>query len=134
MAAFDKYKNEHMPCTDRTYLRLTGLHENAVPHWTSSTTASQPWRVHRVPHRLRQPTLQRLLGRPPPESQGDPYKIASRILQTIATVPTKKGKKNRQTPAEELEAARTKVRAVFGFNQMGGISICGWGEGGIVKI
>ena len=30
-----------------------------------------------------------------PNSQGDPYKIASRILQTIATVPlpTKKGKK-----------------------------------------
>jgi len=32
-----------------------------------------------------------------PNSQGDPYKIAGRILQTIATVPTpaapKKGKK-----------------------------------------
>jgi glutamine synthetase len=31
-----------------------------------------------------------------PNSQGDPYKIAGRILQTIATVPTSGGKKGKK--------------------------------------
>ena len=50
----------------------------------------------RVPHSFVNDNYRGYLEDRRPNSQGDPYKIASRILQTIATVPTgaaKKGKK-----------------------------------------
>ena len=43
----------------------------------------------RVPHSFVNSGYKGYLEDRRPNSQGDPYKIASRILQTIATVPTK---------------------------------------------
>jgi glutamine synthetase len=42
----------------------------------------------RVPHSFVNNDFRGYLEDRRPNSQGDPYKIASRILQTIATVPT----------------------------------------------
>ena len=47
----------------------------------------------RVPHSFVDSGYKGYLEDRRPNSQGDPYKIAGRILQTIATVPTPGGKK-----------------------------------------
>jgi glutamine synthetase len=89
MAAFDKYKNEHIAVYGPdNHLRLTGLHETQSIDKFNYGIANRGASV-RVPHSFVNAGYKGYLEDRRPNSQGDPYKIASRILQTIATVPTK---------------------------------------------
>jgi glutamine synthetase len=97
MAAFDKYKNEHIAVYGPdNHLRLTGLHETQSIDKFNYGVANRGASI-RVPHSFVNNDYKGYLEDRRPNSQGDPYKIASRILQTIATVPTpaapKKAKK-----------------------------------------
>jgi len=97
MAAFDKYKNEHIAVYGPdNHLRLTGLHETQSIDKFNYGVANRGASV-RVPHSFVNNNYRGYLEDRRPNSQGDPYKIAGRILQTINTVPTsggsKKGKK-----------------------------------------
>ena len=93
MAAFDKYKNEHIAVYGPdNHLRLTGLHETQSIDKFNYGIANRGASV-RVPHSFVNNGYKGYLEDRRPNSQGDPYKIAGRILQTIATVPTKKSSK-----------------------------------------
>jgi glutamine synthetase len=88
MAAFDKYKNEHIAVYGPdNHLRLTGLHETQSIDKFNYGLANRGASI-RVPHSFVNNGYRGYLEDRRPNSQGDPYKIASRILQTIATVPT----------------------------------------------
>jgi len=88
MAAFDKYKNEHIAVYGPdNHLRLTGLHETQSIDKFNYGVANRGASI-RVPHSFVNNGYKGYLEDRRPNSQGDPYKIASRILQTIATVPT----------------------------------------------
>jgi glutamine synthetase len=88
MAAFDKYKNEHIAVYGPdNHLRLTGLHETQSIDKFNYGVANRGASV-RVPHSFVNHGYKGYLEDRRPNSQGDPYKIAGRILQTIATVPT----------------------------------------------
>ena len=89
MAAFDKYKNEHIAVYGPdNHLRLTGLHETQSIDKFNYGVANRGASI-RVPHSFVNNGYKGYLEDRRPNSQGDPYKIAGRILQTIATVPTK---------------------------------------------
>jgi glutamine synthetase len=90
MAAFDKYKNEHIAVYGPdNHMRLTGLHETQSIDKFNYGLANRGASI-RIPHSFMTDNAYRgYLEDRRPNSQGDPYKIASRILQTIATVPTK---------------------------------------------
>jgi glutamine synthetase len=95
MAAFDKYKNEHIAVYGPdNHLRLTGLHETQSIDKFNYGIANRGASV-RVPHSFVDSGYKGYLEDRRPNSQGDPYKIAGRILQTIATVPTTGGKKKK---------------------------------------
>jgi glutamine synthetase len=88
MAAFDKYKNEHIAVYGPdNHLRLTGLHETQSIDKFNYGVANRGASV-RVPHSFVNNGYKGYLEDRRPNSQGDPYKIAGRILQTIQTVPT----------------------------------------------
>jgi glutamine synthetase len=88
MGAFAKHQEEHIavygPDND---MRLTGLHETQSIDTFSYGVADRGASV-RVPHAFVKDNYRGYLEDRRPNSQGDPYAIASRILQTIATVPT----------------------------------------------
>ena len=87
MAAFDKHKNEHIAVYGPdNHLRLTGLHETQSIDKFNYGIANRGASV-RVPHSFVNNGYKGDLEDRRPNSQGDPYAIASRILQTIATVP-----------------------------------------------
>jgi glutamine synthetase len=89
MAAFDKYKNEHIAVYGPdNHLRLTGLHETQSIDKFNYGVANRGASI-RVPNSFPKNGYKGYLEDRRPNSQGDPYKIASRILQTIATVPKK---------------------------------------------
>ncbi|MCE0484585.1 MAG: glutamine synthetase beta-grasp domain-containing protein [Methylacidiphilales bacterium] len=89
MAAFDKYKNEHIAVYGPdNHMRLTGLHETQSIDKFNYGVANRGASI-RVPHSFVKNGYKGYLEDRRPNSQGDPYKIASRILQTIQTVPTK---------------------------------------------
>ena len=89
MAAFDKYRNEHIAVYGPdNHLRLTGLHETQSIDKFNYGVANRGASI-RVPHSFVNNNYKGYLEDRRPNSAGDPYKIASRILQTIATVPTK---------------------------------------------
>ncbi|MBK1792844.1 glutamine synthetase beta-grasp domain-containing protein [Persicirhabdus sediminis] len=87
MAAFEKYTEEHIavygPYNDQ---RLTGLHETQSIDMFSWGIADRGASI-RVPHSFPKNDWKGYLEDRRPNSEGDPYKIASRVLQTIATVP-----------------------------------------------
>jgi glutamine synthetase len=88
MDAFDKYKNEHIAVYGPdNHLRLTGLHETQSIDKFNWGVANRGASI-RVPNSFIPAGYKGYLEDRRPNSQGDPYKIASRILQTIATVPT----------------------------------------------
>ena len=89
MAAFDKYRNEHIAVYGPdNHLRLTGLHETQSIDKFNYGVANRGASI-RVPHSfVAGDAYKGYLEDRRPNSAGDPYKIASRILQTIATVPT----------------------------------------------
>jgi glutamine synthetase len=89
MAAFDKYRNEHIAVYGPdNHMRLTGLHETQSIDKFNWGVANRGASV-RVPHSFVNSGYKGYLEDRRPNSQGDPYAIAARILQTIATVPTK---------------------------------------------
>ena len=88
MAAFDKYKNEHIAVYGPdNHLRLTGLHETQSIDKFNYGIANRGASI-RVPHSFVNNGYKGYLEDRRPNSDGDPYKIASRILHTVATVPT----------------------------------------------
>jgi glutamine synthetase len=87
MAAFDTYKNEHIAVYGPdNHLRLTGLHETQSIDKFNYGIANRGASI-RVPHSFVNNDYKGYLEDRRPNSQGDPYKIAGRILQTINTVP-----------------------------------------------
>jgi len=89
MAAFGKNWKEHIdvygPDNDK---RLTGKHETAPWNRFSYGVADRGASI-RVPHSFIKNDYKGYLEDRRPNSQGDPYAIASRVLSTIAEVPTK---------------------------------------------
>jgi glutamine synthetase len=69
------------------HLRLTGLHETQSIDTFNYGVADRGASV-RVPHSFVKAGYRGYLEDRRPNSQGDPYKIAGRIIETIATVPT----------------------------------------------
>ena len=105
MAAFDKYKNEHIAVYGPdNHLRLTGLHETQSIDKFNYGIANRGASV-RVPHSFVNSGYRGYLEDRRPNSQGDPYKIASRILQTIATVPKKSNGLRGEEPRRDLGVA-----------------------------
>ncbi|MGF1656953.1 MAG: glutamine synthetase beta-grasp domain-containing protein [Verrucomicrobiales bacterium] len=86
MAQFEKYANEHIAVYGPdNHLRLTGLHETQSIDKFNYGIANRGASI-RVPHSFVNDGYKGYLEDRRPNSEGDPYKIASRILQTIATV------------------------------------------------
>ena len=88
MAAFEKNLMDHIavygPDNDK---RLTGKHETAPWNKFSYGVADRGASI-RVPHSFVKNGYKGYLEDRRPNSQGDPYQIASQILKTIAEVPT----------------------------------------------
>jgi glutamine synthetase len=90
MAAFDKYKNEHiLVYGPDNHMRLTGLHETQAIDKFNYGVSNRGASI-RLPHSMPKNGYKGYLEDRRPNSQGDPYKIASRILETISTVPIPK--------------------------------------------
>ncbi|MDP0499978.1 MAG: glutamine synthetase beta-grasp domain-containing protein [Verrucomicrobiota bacterium JB022] len=88
MAAFAKYREEHVAVYGPdNHLRLTGLHETASIDQFSWGVADRGASI-RVPHSFVKNGYKGYLEDRRPNSSGDPYAIASRVIQTIQTVPT----------------------------------------------
>ena len=88
MAAFEKNCEEHIAAYGPdNHLRLTGLHETQSIDQFSWGVADRGASI-RVPHSFANNDWKGYLEDRRPNSQGDPYQIASRILKTIAEVPT----------------------------------------------
>jgi glutamine synthetase len=68
-------------------MRLTGKHETQSIHQFSYGVADRGASI-RVPHSFVKNGYRGYLEDRRPNSQGDPYQIASQILKTIASVPT----------------------------------------------
>lgn len=88
MAAFARNINEHIAVYGPdNHMRLTGLHETQAIDKFNYGLADRGASV-RVPHSFMNNNYKGYLEERRPNSQGDPYSIASRILKTIAEVPT----------------------------------------------
>lgn len=88
MDAFSKYREEHIAVYGPdNHLRLTGLHETQSIDQFSWGIADRGASI-RVPHSFKNDGWKGYLEDRRPNSSGDPYAIASRVLQTINTVPT----------------------------------------------
>jgi len=88
MKAFELAKEDHIAVYGPdNHLRLTGHHETASIHTFSWGVADRGASI-RVPHSFVKNDYKGYLEDRRPNSQGDPYQIASQILKTIATVPT----------------------------------------------
>ena len=87
MTAFDGYKDEHIAVYGPdNHMRLTGLHETQAIDKFNYGVANRGASV-RVPHSFVNDGYRGYLEDRRPNSLGDPYQIAGRILQTIETVP-----------------------------------------------
>ncbi|RYD46968.1 MAG: glutamine synthetase, partial [Verrucomicrobiaceae bacterium] len=88
MAAFGEHTEEHIAVYGPdNHMRLTGLHETQSIDKFSYGVADRGASV-RVPHSFVNNGYKGYLEDRRPNSQGDPYQIASRILKTISLVPT----------------------------------------------
>ena len=88
MAAFEKNVDEHIAVYGPdNHLRLTGLHETQSIDKFSYGLADRGASI-RIPHAFMNNDYKGYLEDRRPNSQGDPYAIASRILKTISEVPT----------------------------------------------
>jgi glutamine synthetase len=88
MAAFDEHKHDHIAVYGPdNHMRLTGLHETAAIDQFSYGLADRGASI-RIPHSFIKNNYKGYLEDRRPNSLGDPYQIAGRILQTIETVPT----------------------------------------------
>jgi glutamine synthetase len=88
MAAFEKNRAEHIAVYGPdNEMRLTGLHETASID-SFSSWRGRPGRLNSHSHSFMEADYRGYLEDRRPNSQGDPYAIASQILKTIAEVPT----------------------------------------------
>ena len=88
MAAFDEHKDAHIAVYGPdNHMRLTGLHETQAIDKFNYGVANRGASI-RIPHAFVSNGYRGYLEDRRPNSLGDPYKIAGRILQTIETVPT----------------------------------------------
>lgn len=88
MAAFKDNLEEHIAVYGPdNHMRLTGKHETAAINQFSYGVADRGASI-RVPHSFVNNEYKGYLEDRRPNSQGDPYQIASQILKTIASVPT----------------------------------------------
>jgi glutamine synthetase len=88
MSAFDELKHEHIAVYGPdNHMRLTGLHETQSIDRFNYGVADRGASI-RIPHSFVDNGHRGYLEDRRPNSLGDPYKIAGRILQTIQTVPT----------------------------------------------
>ena len=86
MAAFDKYKDEHIAAYGPdNHLRLTGLHETQSIDKFNWGIANRGASV-RVPHSFVNNNYKGYLEDRRPNSQANPYRIVSRVLKTIRSV------------------------------------------------
>jgi glutamine synthetase len=86
MVAFDDAKTEHIAVYGpENHLRLTGLHETAAIDEFSYGVADRGASI-RVPHSFVRNGFRGYLEDRRPNSAGDPYRIAGRILQTVQAV------------------------------------------------
>jgi glutamine synthetase len=88
MAAFETARADHIAVYGPdNHMRLTGKHETASIDTFSYGVADRGASI-RVPHSFIKNDYKGYLEDRRPNSQGDPYQIASQILKTIASVPT----------------------------------------------
>lgn len=88
MAAFEAAKAEHIAVYGPdNHMRLTGKHETQSIDMFSYGVADRGASI-RVPHSFARNGFKGYLEDRRPNSQGDPYQIASVILKTISSVPT----------------------------------------------
>lgn len=88
MDAFRKYHEEHIAVYGPdNHLRLTGLHETQSIDKFSWGLADRGSSI-RVPHAFMNNDYKGYLEDRRPNSEADPYLVASRILKTILSVPT----------------------------------------------
>jgi glutamine synthetase len=88
MAAFDEHKDAHIAVYGAdNHLRLTDLHETQSIDKFNYGVANRGASI-RVPHSFVNNGYKGYLEDRRPNSLGDPYQIAGRILQTIQLVPT----------------------------------------------
>ncbi len=86
MAQFQKNREEHIAAYGPdNHLRLTGLHETASIDTFSYGVADRGASI-RIPHSFIKNDYKGYLEDRRPNSQGDPYKIVSRVSRTIAEV------------------------------------------------
>jgi len=89
MKEFEKNINEHIAVYGPdNHMRLTGLHETQSIDKFSYGLADRGASI-RMPHSFVKNDYKGYLEDRRPNSQGDPYAIAGRVLKTIAAVPTK---------------------------------------------
>ena len=106
MKAFEKNWKEHIdvygPDNDK---RLTGKHETAPWNKFSYGVADRGASI-RVPHCfVKGDAYKGYLEDRRPNSQGDPYQIASQILKTIASVPRRKPRPRPNRPSQRKSRA-----------------------------
>jgi glutamine synthetase len=102
MAAFDDLKDEHIAVYGPdNHMRLTGLHETQTIDKFNFGVADRGASV-RVPHSFMNNGHRGYLEDRRPNSLGDPYRIAGRILQTIELVPTDVSVASERVPEEAL--------------------------------
>jgi glutamine synthetase len=83
MDKFEAYKDEHIAAYGpENHLRLTGLHETQSIDKFSWGIADRGASI-RVPHSFANDGYKGYLEDRRPNSQGDPYKIVSRVLKTV---------------------------------------------------
>ncbi len=88
MGVFEKFMDEHIAVYGPdNELRLTGLHETQSIDKFSYGLADRGASI-RIPHSFINNGYKGYLEDRRPNSQADPYQVASRILKTIASVPT----------------------------------------------
>ena len=86
MAAFGEFKEDHIAVYGPdNHMRLTGLHETAAIDQFTYGVANRGASI-RIPHSFVNNGYKGYLEDRRPNSLGDPYKIAGRILTTIGTV------------------------------------------------
>jgi glutamine synthetase len=88
MEAFMDARQDHIAVYGPdNHMRLTGKHETASIDTFTWGVADRGASI-RVPHSFINNSYKGYLEDRRPNSQGDPYQIASQILKTIASVPT----------------------------------------------
>ena len=101
MATFEARHRITSLCTaPDNHLRLTGLHETQAIDTFSYGVADRGASI-RVPHAFVKGRLPRIPRVSPADSQADPYRITSRIVETIRSVPVPG--RNGAVPTEVVE-------------------------------